>query len=60
LSAIILVALPILIGVWLQISNPDFLGPLWTDPIGHIMLAGAGILLVIGMFVMKQMVKIEV
>ena len=60
LSAIILVVLPILIGVWLQISNPDFLGPLWTDPIGHMMLAGAGILLVIGMFVMKQMVKIEV
>lgn len=60
LSAVILVALPILIGVWLQISNPDFLGPLWTDPIGHIMLAGAAILLVIGMFVMKQMVKIEV
>ena len=60
LSAVILVALPILIGVWLQISNPDFLGPLWTDPIGHIMLGGAAILLVIGMFVMKQMVKIEV
>jgi tight adherence protein B len=60
LSAVILVALPILIGVWLQISNPDFLKPLWNDPIGHIMLAGAAILLVIGMFVMKQMVKIEV
>ncbi|MCK5165621.1 MAG: type II secretion system F family protein [Desulfobacula sp.] len=60
LSAIILVALPILIGVWLQISNPDFLRPLFVEPIGKIMLAGAGVLLVVGMLVMKQMVKIEV
>ncbi len=60
LSAVILIALPILIGVWLQISNPKFLKPLFVDPIGNIMLAGAGVFLVIGMLVMKQMVKIEV
>ncbi|MEN8212064.1 MAG: type II secretion system F family protein, partial [Thermodesulfobacteriota bacterium] len=34
LSAVILVGLPILIGVWLQISNPDYIKPLFTDPIG--------------------------
>jgi tight adherence protein B len=60
LSAVILIGLPILIGVWLQISNPDFMKPLFTDPIGHVMLIGAGVLLVLGMIVMKQMVKIEV
>lgn len=60
LSGVILVGLPILIGVWLYISNPDFLMPLFVDPIGHILLGGAGVLLLIGMFVMKQMVKIEV
>ena len=60
LSAVILVALPIVIGLWLHISNPDYLKPLFGDPIGTIMLVGAGISLVIGMLVMKQMVKIEV
>ncbi len=60
LSAVILVGLPVLIGAWLQISNPDFLKPLFVDPIGHIMLIGAGVLLIIGMLVMKKMVKIEV
>lgn len=60
LSAVILVALPILIGGWLYISNPDFIMPLFVDPIGKIMLVGAGVLMVVGMIVMKQMVKIEV
>lgn len=60
LSATILIALPILIGGWLQISNPLFLQPLFTEPMGKMMMIGAGILLVVGMLVMKQMVKIEV
>ncbi|WP_299982377.1 type II secretion system F family protein [Desulfobacula sp.] len=60
LSAIILCAMPFAIGLWLQISNPAFLSPLFTDPIGKIMLVGAGVFLVIGMLVMRQMVKIEV
>ncbi len=60
LSAVILVALPIVIGLWLHISNPDYLAPLFSEPMGQIMLVGAGVSLVIGMIVMKQMVKIEV
>ena len=60
LSAVILCAMPFLIGLWLQFSNPDFLKPLFTDPVGKIMLGGAGVFLVIGMLVMRKMVKIEV
>lgn len=60
ISAVVLVGLPILIGAWLWVSNPDFLMPLFKNPIGHYMLIGAGVLLVLGMIVMKNMVKIEV
>ena len=60
LSAVILVGMPIVIGLWLNFSNPDYLKPLFENPIGWVMMGGAGVLLVIGMLVMKQMVKIEV
>jgi tight adherence protein B len=60
LSAIILILLPILIGAWLQFSNPKYLAPLLVDPMGKYMLIGAGIMMVIGIFVMKKMVTIEV
>lgn len=60
LSAIILIALPFFIGAWIWFSTPEYLNTLWTDPIGKIMLIGASIMMVIGIFVMKKMVKIEV
>ena len=60
LSAFILILLPLLIAGWMQFSNPKYLAPLLTDPIGKFMLIGAGIMMVIGIFVMKKMVTIEV
>jgi tight adherence protein B len=60
LSALILIALPFFIVGWLQFSTPSYLIPLVTDPIGKIMIVGSAIMMVIGIFVMKRMVKIEV
>ena len=60
MSAIILILLPFLIGGWLSFSNPKFLEPLVTETIGQIMLGGAGIMMIIGIFIMSRMVKIEV
>jgi tight adherence protein B len=60
LSAFILILLPFLIAGWLQFSNPKYLAPLLADPLGKIMLIGAGVMMVIGIFVMKKMVTIEV
>jgi len=60
LSAFILVLLPFLIAGWLRFSNPKYLAPLLMDPIGRILLIGAGLLMVIGIFVMKKIVAIEV
>ena len=60
LSAVILIALPFLIAGWLQFSNPKYLSTLFMDPIGKVMIIGAVLLMIIGIFVMKKMVKIEV
>jgi len=60
LSGVILVGMPILIAGWLYVSRPDYLRPLYTDPLGLAML-GAGILsLCIGGWWMSKLVKIEV
>jgi len=60
LSAIILVAIPFLIGFYLYLVNPEYLNLLFTRPAGRIMLIGAGIMMTIGIFVMNRMVKIKV
>ena len=60
LSGIILAGLPFACLGFLQLTNPDFLKPLFEDPIGHIMMIGAAILMVLGIITIKKMVKIEV
>jgi tight adherence protein B len=60
LSAIVLVALPFFIAGWLHFSNPKYLSTLFLDPIGRVMMIGAGLMIIIGIIVMKKMVTIEV
>jgi len=60
LSAIILISLPFFIAGWLQFSNPKYLATLFMDPIGRGMILGAVLMMIIGIFVMKKMVTIEV
>ena len=60
LSAVILVMIPFLIGLFLHFRKPDYLGLLFHDPIGRIMLGTAVILMAIGILVMKKMVTIKV
>ena len=60
LSAVVLVCLPFSIIAYLKLSQPAYMNLLFTDPIGRVMAAVAGIMMIIGIFVMKKMVKIEV
>jgi Flp pilus assembly protein TadB len=60
LSGYVLVAMPILVGTWLFISSSEYMRPLYTTPVGLLMLIGAGALVVIGAFWMRQMIKVEV
>ncbi len=60
LSAVVLILIPIFMGSWLQFSSPEFMMPLFEEPIGRILLGISGIMMVIGALVLKKMVKINV
>jgi tight adherence protein B len=59
-SAIILFALPIVVGGIIYKMNPDYMSPLFTDPMGQNMLMVGSFLMVIGAIIMKRMVAIKV
>ncbi|MGO9079963.1 MAG: type II secretion system F family protein [Streptosporangiaceae bacterium] len=59
LSAYILVALPVLVGGWLLVSDRSYVRPLYTTAFGLFMLAGAAVLLVLGAVWMRVLIKVE-
>lgn len=60
LSMIILIALPFFIVGILLVLNPKYIMLLFTDPVGRIMCAVAVIMMIIGAFVMRRIIDIEV
>jgi Flp pilus assembly protein TadB len=60
LSAYVLVVLPVVVSVFLFVTEPTYMHPLYATHIGQLMLAGAVVLMVAGTALMRQMIKIEV
>jgi len=60
LSGIVLLALPPLLFVAVYRMNPEYVTPLFTDPLGRKMLAGAIIMQLLGAIVIKKIVNIRV
>ena len=60
LSAWILGGLPPGFAMYLVLVRPTYIKPLFTDPIGLLMLAVAGLLFVVGVFWLRKVVKVEV
>ncbi|MGD0275319.1 MAG: type II secretion system F family protein [Syntrophales bacterium] len=60
LSAYILVALPFLVGLFIFFANPSYVRLLFEDPIGNMMLTVAGVMMVVGIIVMKKMTMLKV
>lgn len=60
LSAWILSLLPFGAALMIQLTNPQFLEVLYTDPAGRMMLAFAGVLMLIGIFAMRKIIRIRV
>lgn len=58
-SAFILSALPFLVGISLMLMNPGYLTPLVEDPRGRIMLGGGLGLMLVGIYSMYKLAKIE-
>jgi tight adherence protein B len=60
LSAWILGLLPPLFMLYLTLTKWDYVKPMYTTPIGWLMLGGAGVILTVGVFWMSKVVKVEV
>lgn len=60
LSSIIITVLPVLMGVYLYMVNPEYFGPMLHQPLGIAMLSIGAISLFIGWFLIQKIVKIEV
>ena len=59
LSAYILIALPLLIGAWLFITDGKYMRPLYTTPFGLALLIGGSLLVVVGSVWMRNVIKVE-
>lgn len=60
ISAIVLMSLPFGMALVLHLINPEYLAPLFTDPMGKTMVAGAAMMMIVGAIVMKKMIAIKV
>jgi tight adherence protein B len=60
LTMVLLMALPPLIVTIMMAMNPDFIRPLFTDPIGHTLVVAGITLQTIGYFVIRKVIRIQV
>lgn len=60
LSGYVLGGLPIVIGFAMYLLNPDYMGTLFREPVGHLMLGGAAVMQVCGYLWIRKIVNIEI
>ena len=60
LSAWVLGGLPPGFMLYLFVANRDYVMPMFTEPLGWLMLGGAGMILGTGVFWMSRLIKVEV
>jgi tight adherence protein B len=60
ISGVVLFGLPLVLGVLLYMINPEYLGLLFTDPMGQNLATVGAVLMVMGAVIMKRMVAIKV
>lgn len=60
LSAWVLIALPLVMFLYIYFTNYDYISMLWTEPVGLILLVGGIVSQMIGAYVMKRIVAIEI
>ena len=59
-SAAILGSMPFIVSTLVHLANPDYLRPLFTTQFGNMLLLGAGMWMLCGVVVMKNMINIKV
>lgn len=59
MSGWIVAALPVALGMFMYVVNPEYIGLLFQEPLGKAMLGASAVLEVIGMVIIRRMVQIE-
>ncbi len=59
-SAVIIGALPFVVAFLVYLSSPNYIMPLFTTSVGHLILGCAGVWMSIGILVMRKMMNFEV
>jgi tight adherence protein B len=57
---VLLMALPPTVVVIMQLLNPGFIRPLFTDPIGHALIVAGISLQTLGYFFIRRIIRIQV
>ena len=60
MSANVLIALPITLGLFMQLTRPDYMAPMWNTLIGRGLFALAVGMVVTGYFILRKLVQVEV
>jgi tight adherence protein B len=60
LTMVLLMGLPPTIVAIMQVVNPGFIRPLFTDPLGHALIVGGITLQTLGYFVIRRIIRIQV
>ncbi|MBL8530530.1 MAG: type II secretion system F family protein, partial [Hyphomonadaceae bacterium] len=58
-SAMIIGALPFIVMGLVYFTRPTYISVLFTDPMGHLVLLGAGVMMSMGIFIMHRMVNFK-
>jgi tight adherence protein B len=58
-SAAIIGALPIAVMALVYLTSPDYIALLFTEPLGHVMLAGSALWMLTGVLVMRKMINFD-
>jgi tight adherence protein B len=59
-SAWLLCALPIFLAMYMSVMNPDYMNVMWRDPRGHNLLFIAAIMQILGMLMVRRIMRIKI
>ncbi len=60
MSALIITLLPVILGILLNVMNPDYFTPMFSHPLGWVLLGGGTLSGIMGWIFIKKVVTIEV
>ncbi len=60
MSLYFLMGLPVVTGIFMYLTNPDYMTPLIEEPLGHLLIQGAVALQIVGFFVIRKITNMKV